>query len=303
MVDSGGRLLICLALIVGIILVLFKDLQHNESNSSQILINYSAALPGKSSQLPCEKTAEEDAEINPKIQNIVGAVVDDKKYELENRKLKDEIKNTMVTNKQFEKRNQDLMNQQAQNNEKLKELMDRLAQVTQKLDETEASQKLEIPKEVEIPNKLNSPQKLDTPRKTTQDYNTSNHLATVSFSEEFIPQLYAITPTYKRATEKSDLTSILQAMRLSNVRIQMVLVEDTTDSVNNPVLQHFADRWNTEEPSNIRIHLLKQNTVKKNNRHRGVFQRNAGLNWVMENNKNTSAAVYLADDDNTYIAF
>ena len=227
MENSGGRLLICLALIVGIILVLFKDLQHNESNSSQILINYSAALPGKSSQLPCEKTVEKDAEINPKIQNIVGAVVDDKKYELENRKLKDEIKNTMVTNKQFEKRNQDLMNQQVQNNEKIKELMDRLAQVTQKLDETEASQKLEIAKEVEIPKKLNSPQKLDTPRKTTQEYNTSNHLATVSFSEEFIPQLYAITPTYKRPTQKSDLTSVIQAMRLSNVRIQMILVEDT----------------------------------------------------------------------------
>ena len=135
-----------------------------------------------------------------------------------------------------------------------------------------------------------------TPEITTND-------ATVTFSEEFIPQLYAITPTYRRATEKSDLTSILQAMRLSNVRIQMVLVEDTIDSVNNPVLQHFADRFNSEEPSNIRIHLLRQNTVKKNNRHRGVFQRNAGLNWVMENNKNASAAVYLADDDNTYIAF
>ena len=90
----------------------------------------------------------------------------------ENRKLKDEIENMTFTNKQFEKRNQDVMNQQVQNNE-------------------------------ELP------------------------LETVSFSEEFIPQLYAITPTYKRPTQKSDLTSVIQAMRLSNVRIQMILVEDT----------------------------------------------------------------------------
>jgi len=73
--------------------------------------------------------------------------------------------------------------------------------------------------------------------------------------------------------------------------------------VNDDRLLHLADRWNSEEPSNIRIQLLIQNTVRTNNNHRGVFQRNAGLNWVMKNYKNTSAAVYLADDDNTYIAF
>ena len=133
--------------------------------------------------------------------------------------------------------------------------------------------------------------------------NEELHLETVSFSEEFIPQLYAITPTYKRPTQKLDLTSVIQAMRLSNVRIQMILVEDTNESVNDDRLLHLADRWNSEEPSNIRIQLLIQNTVRTNNNHRGVFQRNAGLNWVMKNYKNTSAAVYLADDDNTYIAF
>ena len=40
--------------------------------------------------------------------------------------------------------------------------------------------------------------------------------------------------------------------------------------------------------------------MKQKNGHRGVFQRNAGIDWIVENHKNSSALVYLADDDNTY---
>ena len=89
-------------------------------------------------------------------------------------------------------------------------------------------------------------------------------------------------------------------MRLSEVKIQVVLVEDSPDPENNEILKNFANRFNTLQPTNIRIQLLTQNTVRTKNGHRGVFQRNKAMNWVMKNHKNSSAVVYLADDDNTY---
>jgi len=51
---------------------------------------------------------------------------------------------------------------------------------------------------------------------------------------------------------------------------------------------------------NLRFTLLTQKTVSKMNGHRGVYQRNAGLEWVAKNQVNSSAVVYFGDDDNTY---
>ena len=51
---------------------------------------------------------------------------------------------------------------------------------------------------------------------------------------------------------------------------------------------------------NLRITLLTQRTRSTLHGHRGVYQRNAGLDWVAENYSNASAIVYFGDDDNTY---
>jgi len=51
---------------------------------------------------------------------------------------------------------------------------------------------------------------------------------------------------------------------------------------------------------NLKLTLLTQKTVAKTNGHRGVYQRNAGLDWVAKNQVNSSAVVYFGDDDNTY---
>ena len=58
------------------------------------------------------------------------------------------------------------------------------------------------------------------------DDSEENTIENIIFPKEnlnFIPDIYTIMPTYKRLTEKSDLTSILQAIRLSNVKIDFQL--------------------------------------------------------------------------------
>lgn len=133
-------------------------------------------------------------------------------------------------------------------------------------------------------------QKLATASKSSSSSSTSS---------DFIPDIYVITPTYIRKTEKADLTSVLQAAALSGLNIQMIIVEDTTRDTPNSMLLNIQCDYPKMNP-NVNITVLTQKTVNKKNGHRGVFQRNAGLEWVVKHQKNTSAIVYFGDDDNTY---
>ena len=72
---------------------------------------------------------------------------------------------------------------------------------------------------------------------------TTENLNSNSSKTEFIPAIYVITPTYARTTQKSDLTSVLQAAAASRLNIHFILVEDTSKPAPSNILKHFAEDY------------------------------------------------------------
>ena len=117
-----------------------------------------------------------------------------------------------------------------------------------------------------------------------------------------LPYIYGVTPTYKRLTQKADLTRLCQTFKhIKN--FYWILVEDadrTTDSVKRFLKQcgvkyaHLAVRTN--------VALQRGQNDPRWKKARGVEQRNAGLTWLRKNIERTTAngVVYFIDDDNTY---
>ena len=107
--------------------------------------------------------------------------------------------------------------------------------------------------------------------------------------------IFIITPTYKRLTQKIDLTSMCYTlMHVPNV--VWIIIEDAP------------------KPTQLVTNLLKRCKIKtvhlnvgkegksRTSRPKGVAQRNAGLTWLREhyNAENCSGVVYFGDDDNKY---
>ena len=115
-----------------------------------------------------------------------------------------------------------------------------------------------------------------------------------------LPTIYAITPTYKRFTQKADLTRLSQTfMHIPN--FHWVVVEDAekTSKIVKDVLTVKKIRF-THLAVKTQVKLLKKESDPHWKKHRGVDQRNLGLRWIRENVKDKSGVVYFADDDNTY---
>ena len=110
------------------------------------------------------------------------------------------------------------------------------------------------------------------------------------------PALYIITPTYKRLLQKAEITRVGQALVASKLPIHWIIVEDTTRNTSSTLLKNFYDKVRKQL---LNVTLLQASTPK-NTRHRGVSQRNAGLDFIASNHKNSSAVIFFADDDNTY---
>ena len=115
-----------------------------------------------------------------------------------------------------------------------------------------------------------------------------------------LPTIYAITPTYKRFTQKADLTRVSQTfMHIPN--FHWIVVEDaeeTSETVRN-LLKKKKLRF-THLAVKTQTRLVKKENDPHWRKHRGVDQRNLGLKWVRENVKDHNGVVYFADDDNTY---
>ena len=115
-----------------------------------------------------------------------------------------------------------------------------------------------------------------------------------------LPIIYAVTPTYKRFTQKADLTRLSQTfMHIPN--FHWIVVEDaekTSDVVKN--LLDIKKVKYTHLAVKTQARLLKKEHDPHWKKHRGVDQRNFGLKWIRENVKETHGVVYFADDDNTY---
>lgn len=115
---------------------------------------------------------------------------------------------------------------------------------------------------------------------------------------EILPELvncnkkivYLITPTYHRLTQKVNLVQMAQALMLDG-GIYWIMIEDTP---NPPDLGLRTFLYETGLPF---AHLTVPTEPLKEG-HRGVLQRNAGIDIVHE--IGIPGLVYFADDDNVY---
>ncbi|KFD55235.1 hypothetical protein M513_03876 [Trichuris suis] len=122
-------------------------------------------------------------------------------------------------------------------------------------------------------------------------------------SHDSIPTIYVVTPTYKRYTQKADLTRLSYTlMHVPN--ILWIVVEDasaTSTLVTNVLLRSGVEHVLLAAQTPKRYKLKNPMAVKNWIHPRGVAQRNAALTWLRSNlSPDTKGVLYFADDDNTY---
>lgn len=116
-----------------------------------------------------------------------------------------------------------------------------------------------------------------------------------------VPTIYVITPTYKRLTQKADLTRLSQTL-LHVPKLHWILVEDSEKKTE--LLFHFLENCGVSY-THLAVKTSKQLLTKEGDprwlKARGVEQRNLGLKWIRQNLKSDmKGVVYFGDDDNTY---
>eukprot|EP00123_Amoebidium_parasiticum_P009198 comp19322_c0_seq3/m.22210 comp19322_c0_seq3/g.22210 ORF comp19322_c0_seq3/g.22210 comp19322_c0_seq3/m.22210 type:complete len:344 (-) comp19322_c0_seq3:632-1663(-) len=128
---------------------------------------------------------------------------------------------------------------------------------------------------------------------TQQEYAESTRNET-----EQLPTIYFITPTYKRHSQKADLTRLSHT--LAHVaRLHWIVIEDAkscSSDVTAILERSGVYRWS-------QIHARSLPKSQNWNGHRGVNQRNAGMKKAMELsllNDNGNGIIYFGDDDNAY---
>ena len=113
--------------------------------------------------------------------------------------------------------------------------------------------------------------------------------------------VYAITPTYARATQRVDLISLCHTlMHVPN--ITWIVIEDSEKKT-----QPVRDILTRQCKSVASVHLTTKSSKSKAEG-RGINQRNAGLNWIRQKcgsntvtmERECKGVVYLMDDDNKY---
>ena len=93
--------------------------------------------------------------------------------------------------------------------------------------------------------------------------NSTPKTAQVQFNPEkpFVPAIYIVTPTYQRDTQISDLVSVIQAMAVSWLNIQLIIVEDTENDTPCTILKSLQRTYSYPK-SKLNITLLVQNSDK-----------------------------------------
>ena len=120
--------------------------------------------------------------------------------------------------------------------------------------------------------------------------------------QDNLKTIFIITPTYKRSTQKVDLTSMCHTlMHVPNV--VWIVIEDApkpTQLVTN-LLQRCKVKTVHLIAATSATYKLKEGQDRRL-KSRGVEQRNAGLTWLRKHYsaENCSGVVYLGDDDNKY---
>lgn len=116
-----------------------------------------------------------------------------------------------------------------------------------------------------------------------------------------IPTIYFITPTYKRLTQKADLTRLSQTL-LHVPKLHWILVEDSNEKTD--LVKRFLANCGVSY-THLNVRTPKQLITKEGDprwlKARGVEQRNLGLRWIRQRFKDgIEGVVYFGDDDNTY---
>ena len=120
----------------------------------------------------------------------------------------------------------------------------------------------------------------------------------LNFEELSTVHVYAITPTYARATQRVDLISLCHTL-MYVPNITWIVVEDSVNKT-----QHVRDILTKQCKSITSVHLATR-LPKPLAKGRGIDQRNAGLNWIRQKcgynaTEKCRGVVYLMDDDNKY---
>lgn len=114
--------------------------------------------------------------------------------------------------------------------------------------------------------------------------------------------IYVITPTYKRTTQKVDLTSMCYTL-MHVPDLIWIVIEDAT--VPTDIVTKLLQRCKVRS-----VHLVVPKSplykIRKGrspqSKSRGVNQRNAGLEWLRNHlsPSNCNGVLYFGDDDNKY---
>ena len=124
------------------------------------------------------------------------------------------------------------------------------------------------------------------------------YLANHSLHPNDLKTILAITPTYKRPTQKLDLMSLCHTiMHVPN--FLWIVIEDAKEK--SELVSRLLSRC---QVNSVHLHALTSKMTKRA-RQRGVEQRNTGLDWIRKHCKDhctskCNAVVYFMDDDNKY---
>ena len=140
------------------------------------------------------------------------------------------------------------------------------------------------------------PKEIDTKSKSPSQEKTNRTHAESGAEKDNkssdIPIIFGITPTYRRSTQKVDLTSLCHTLTLVP-RLVWIVVEDSHEKTG--LVSRLLQRCKVQS-----VHMNVK--TPPNAKSRGVLQRNAGLNWVRSHCSEVvcDGVVYFMDDDNKY---
>ena len=144
---------------------------------------------------------------------------------------------------------------------------------------------------------------------SSNENNPSNHDHSPSYSNQRInssdPNLktiFVITPTYRRSTQKIDLTMMCNTL-MHVPQIVWIIIEDApkpTSLVTQLLSRCHIKTVHLTVPTSPAYQPKKG--ARARTKPRGVEQRNAGLSWLRQHYGagNCNGVVYFGDDDNKY---
>ncbi len=141
--------------------------------------------------------------------------------------------------------------------------------------------------------------KVTSDTSTNQSRNLSKE-STSNIDDEYVPYVIAITPTYYRVTQKSDLTFLCQTL-MNIPRLLWIVIEDATNT--SKQVKDILGRCRVESVL-MNVHTTNESKLYV---HRGMEQRNVAMDWIRRRCDECrgrhglcEGVVYFMDDDNKF---